>query len=175
MDKIKDKLKVPLAQGGLEEPAKLKENVLKVESLTNGFIPATGSKSDDFSLAIIKQVVNSLWLAHADEQGKDKLINYSVDCLKGIKPQDEIEGMLAVQMIACHNAAMECFRRAMIQEQTIEGRGMNLGQANKLTRSYSTLMEALNKYRGKGQQKVTVEHVHVHNGGQAIVGSVEGK
>jgi hypothetical protein len=25
-----------------------------------------------------------------------------------------------------------------------------------------------------GQQKVTVEHVHVHNGGKAIVGHVEG-
>jgi hypothetical protein len=29
-------------------------------------------------------------------------------------------------------------------------------------------------YRGKGQQKVTVEHVHVHSGGQAIVGAVQG-
>ena len=28
---------------------------------------------------------------------------------------------------------------------------------------------ALNRYRGQGQQKVTVEHVHVHSGGQAIV------
>jgi hypothetical protein len=27
----------------------------------------------------------------------------------------------------------------------------------------------LNRHRGKGQQKVTVEHVHVHNGGQAYV------
>jgi hypothetical protein len=26
----------------------------------------------------------------------------------------------------------------------------------------------LQRYRGKGQQKVTVEHVHVHTGGQAI-------
>ena len=34
-------------------------------------------------------------------------------------------------------------------------------------------MEALNRHRGKGQQKVTVEHVHVHAGGQAVVGLVE--
>ena len=33
-------------------------------------------------------------------------------------------------------------------------------------------MEALQRYRGKGQQKVTVEHVHVHSGGQAVVGMV---
>ena len=34
-------------------------------------------------------------------------------------------------------------------------------------------MKALNKHRGKGDQKVTVEHVNVEAGGQAIVGSIE--
>src|SRR5258708_24588659 len=82
--------------------------------------------------------------------------------------------MLAAQLLASHNAAMECYRRAMIAEQTFEGRKENLSQANKLSRTYATLLEALNRHRGKGQQKVTVEHVHVHEGGQAIVGSVEG-
>lgn len=33
-------------------------------------------------------------------------------------------------------------------------------------------MEALNRYQGKGQQKVTVEHVTVNAGGQAIVGNL---
>jgi hypothetical protein len=33
-------------------------------------------------------------------------------------------------------------------------------------------LEALQRYRGKGQQKVTVEHVHVNAGGRAIVGTV---
>jgi hypothetical protein len=61
----------------------------------------------------------------------------------------------------------------MILEQTFEGRSENLNQASKLSRTYSTLLEALNRHRGKGQQKVTVEHVHVHEGGQAIVGNLE--
>src|SRR5262245_29779600 len=68
---------------------------------------------------------------------------------------------------------MECYRRAMHGEQSFEGRRENLNQANKLSRTYSTLLETLNRHRGKGQQKVTVEHVHVHEGGQAIVGNVE--
>src|SRR3954452_22192809 len=50
---------------------------------------------------------------------------------------------------------------------------INLSQANKLSRTYALLLDALNRHRGKGQQKVTVEHVHVHSGGQAIVGMVE--
>jgi len=70
-------------------------------------------------------------------------------------------------------AAMECYRRAMIGEQTFEGRRDNLSQANKLSRTYALLLDVLNRHRGKGQQKVTVEHVHVHSGGQAVVGVVE--
>ena len=48
-----------------------------------------------------------------------------------------------------------------------------MNQANKLSRTYAVLLDALNRHRGKGQQKVTVEHVHVHAGGQAVVGVVE--
>ena len=96
-----------------------------------------------------------------------------VAALVGIEPKDELEGMLAAQLLAAHNAAMECYRRAMIREQTFEGRREALAQANKLSRTFTTLLEGLNRHRGKGQQKVTVEHVHVHAGGQAIVGAVE--
>ena len=57
---------------------------------------------------------------------------------------------------------------------SLEGRRDNLSQANKLSRIYAVLLDALNRHRGKGgQQKVTVEHVYVHAGGQAVVGVVE--
>jgi hypothetical protein len=81
--------------------------------------------------------------------------------------------MIAAQLIATHYAAMECYRRAMGSDQTFEGRHENLRQATKLTRASAALVDALNRHRGKGQQKVTVEHVHVHSGGQAIVGTIE--
>ena len=55
-------------------------------------------------------------------------------------PQDELEGMLAAQLVACHNASMECYRRAMIDSQTFEDRRENLNQANKLSRTYVTLL-----------------------------------
>jgi hypothetical protein len=99
--------------------------------------------------------------------------NAAVAALVGVAPGDELEGMLAAQLVACHNASMECYRRAMIGEQTFEGRRENLNQGSKLSRTHATLLEALNRHRGKGAQKVTVEHVHVHEGGQAIVGNVE--
>jgi hypothetical protein len=50
---------------------------------------------------------------------------------------------------------------------------MALKHAHKLMILYTQQLAALNKHRGKGQQKVTVEHVNVAPGGQAIVGNIE--
>ena len=55
---------------------------------------------------------------------------------------------------------------------TVPQQDSNGNLAVKLLRTFAAQTEALQRYRGKGQQKVTVEHVHVHTGGQAIVGSV---
>jgi hypothetical protein len=132
-----------------------------------------GSASDDWNNTLANQTINTLWVSHSDEQTLDRQLKAATAALIGIQPRGELEGMIAAQMIAAHSAAMECYRRAMLSEQTLEGRRENLSQANKLSRTYALLLEALNRHRGKGQQKVTVEHVHVHEGGQAIVGNVE--
>ena len=130
-----------------------------------------GSNSDDWNDILATQALNALWLS-SDPKQADRQHHAMVHALIGIAPKDEIEGMIAAQLIAAHHASMECYRRAMLREQTFEGRRESLSQANKLSRTYATLLEALNRHRGKGQQKVTVEHVHVHQGGQAIVGNV---
>jgi hypothetical protein len=133
-----------------------------------------GSNSDTWNNLIANQAITSIWNGHSDEAQTIEKNEAAVSALMAIGPRDEMEGMMAAQLIAAHNAAMECYRRAMLPEQPFEGRRENLSQANKLSRTYATLMEALNRHRGKGQQKVTVEHVHVHEGGQAIVGNLEG-
>src|SRR5215831_7707240 len=133
-----------------------------------------GSMSDDWNNLVANQTTRTLWFfADSDPEEIRRERHAAVDALMGIKPEDELEGMIAAQLIACHNASRECYRRAMIGEQTFEGRRENFSQANKLSRTYAALLDALNRHRGKGQQKVTVEHVHVHSGGQAIVGTVE--
>jgi len=132
-----------------------------------------GSQSDHWNNFLTNQTLNSLWAAHSSDENRQRQYSATGAALIGIGPRDELEGMMSAQLIAAHNAAMECYRRAMIPEQSFEGRRENLNQANKLSRTYATLLEALNRHRGKGQQKVTVEHVHVHAGGQAVVGTVE--
>ena len=131
-----------------------------------------GSNSDDWNNRIANETINALWLKHLDGEMRQREMVTAVYGLIGIHPGDELEGMMAAQLIASHSAAMECYRKAMLPEQSFEGRREALNQANKLSRSFATLLETLNRYRGKGQQKVTVEHVHVHAGGQAVVGAV---
>jgi hypothetical protein len=131
-----------------------------------------GSQSDEWNNLLAKQAIQALRVNDASPEERDRQLSAAIAALAGIAPQDELEGMMAAQLVAAHNAAMECYRRAMIGEQTFEGRRESLNQANKLSRTYATLLEALSRHRGKGQQKVTVEHVHVHSGGQAVVGIV---
>ena len=98
-----------------------------------------------------------------------------MELYESLKPQDGVEGMLAIQMVGTHDAALECLRRAALPGQSFEGRDVNLKHAHKLMSLYTQQLTTLNKHRGKGQQKVTVEHVNVEPGGQAIVGNVESK
>ena len=131
-----------------------------------------GSQSDPWNNMLANQAISTLWTAK-DAETRSRQYTATVAALVGIGPKDEIEGMIAAQLIAAHYAAMECYRRAMGSDQTFEGRHENLRQATKLSRASAALVDTLNRHRGKGQQKVTVEHVHVHSGGQAIVGTVE--
>ena len=81
-----------------------------------------GSQSDAWNNILANQTIQSLWLTHSNEDDRDKQFKATAAALIGIAPKDEIEGMLAAQLIAAHNAAMECYRRAMLAEQTFEGR-----------------------------------------------------
>ena len=127
----------------------------------------SGSDDEDITRILVTQVDTSLWVEHSDSEQRVRQFNAAITAMKGMKPSDELEGMLSAQLIAIHNATMECCRRAMLGNQTFEGRRENLNQANKLSRTYAALTEALDRHRGKGQQRITVEHVNVHAGGQA--------
>ncbi len=149
---------------------KVKDVKIKPDRLAR----ASGSEDEDFRTLIPNQLLNTFWLGNDTSDDRiSQIVGTCMASLEGIAPTDEIEGMFAAQIIACHQAAMECMRRAMLPDTTSDLRSYNLTQANRLMRSYATLIGALDKHRGKGQQKVIVEHVHVHEGGQAIVGNIE--
>jgi hypothetical protein len=92
--------------------------------------------------------------------------------LRGAKPRDEIECALVIQMACTHSAAMAVFSRLG------EGRGADRGvaamasAAARLLRAYTGQVETWRRLRTGGSQTLRVEHVHVNEGGQAVIGNV---
>jgi hypothetical protein len=130
---------------------------------------ALGSTDPAFVNGLLTQ------LANASSKGRDtdeSGLNFMLSVVKAIEPKDEVETMIAAQMAAIHVATMT-FACRLNHVENIPQQDSAERALNKLARTFTTQMEALNRHRGKGQQKVTVEHVHVHEGGQAIVGHVE--
>lgn len=97
--------------------------------------------------------------------------NFALSVVKSIAPKDEIEAMLATQMAAVHMASIT-FARRLAHVDNIPQQESASNAFNKLTRTFAMQMEALKRYRTGGEQKVTVQHVTVNDGGQAIVGAV---
>jgi len=91
----------------------------------------SGSDNDDFSNVLLNQVAYALWLEPCDADEQNRLVQATLAAMIGMKPRDEIEGMLIAQLIASYSAAMECYRRAMLGEQTLEARRENLSSRPK--------------------------------------------
>jgi hypothetical protein len=97
-------------------------------------------------------------------------MNAALAMIEAAAPRDEIEGALAVQMACTHTAAMAVLAKLDIPF-TSERRVTAFGSAAaRLMRAYATQVRRL---RNGGQQFVRVEHVHVSDGGQAIIGNVK--
>ena len=131
-------------------------------------LSAIGSADRDFLEGLLNQLANTGSQGpKPDERG----INFMLAVVKGIEPRDQIEAMLAAQMAAVHNATMT-FARRLAGVETIRQQDSAQTAFNKLARTFAAQVSALKDYRSKGEQKMTVQHVHVAEGGQAIVGNV---
>jgi hypothetical protein len=96
--------------------------------------------------------------------------NFGIDAFVGLVPDGPGEMMLCQQMIAAHEMAMCMLTRSkqadnlsLMQEYGLMG--------VKMMGAYERLFQTLMKTR-RPQQTVRVEHVHVYEGGQAVVGNV---
>ena len=98
-------------------------------------------------------------------------MNFILSVVKGIQPKDQVEAMLATQMAAVHMASM-AFGRRLLTVKDLPQQDSAERAFNKLARTFTTQMEALKRYRTGGEHKMTVQHVIVSEGGQAIVGNV---
>jgi hypothetical protein len=127
-----------------------------------------GGSSEQFASALISHCMNVSGKSEALSNDK----SFALAIVAEIAPQNAIESMLATQMAAVHIATMR-HSRLMAEADIIERLELQERVFNKLARTFTTQMEALRKHRNAGKQTVTVQHVNVEGGGQAIVGNVQ--
>jgi hypothetical protein len=142
-----------------------------IDELAMTVCEATGTHNGDVANRIICQAASAqVWPKPAGEA--DRLINATA-VIREMAPQNATEAMLAVQMLATNDAALMFLHRATSEGQPTEVVDANVLRATRLMRLFHQQTEAMQKLKGKaGQQNLIVEQVNVHQGGQAIVGSV---
>ena len=127
-----------------------------------------GTQSYDFFCGILHQLAA---LNKSNGEVSETDLNFMLAGINGIEPRDETEAMLATQMTAIHVATMKVARH-LANADTIPQQDSAQNALSKLARTYASQMETLKKYRRGCEQTVNVKHVHVQDGGQAIVGNV---
>jgi hypothetical protein len=127
-----------------------------------------GSSSPDFVDGLIRQTVEGY---AGNKVPTERDVNFLIGALRGIEPKDEIEAMLAAQMVAVHNATMRAANQFARVENLVQFEAQEKAY-NKLARTFAAQVQTLKNYRTGGEQKVHVQHVHVSDGGQAVIGPV---
>ena len=108
-----------------------------------------------------------------------RALNAALAMIEGLKPQNEAEAALAVQMAITHFLVAKLSARIGSGAiDTIRQQDSTALALARLHRAFTTQMETLSNVRRGGRQKVVVEHVHIHKhiyvapGAQAIIGDV---
>ena len=131
---------------------------------------ALGTGSSDFVNASLLQLQAAAQFPGSgiSETG----INAALAMIEGFAPQNEVEAALAVQMACTHIATMSVLAR-LGPGGGSEDRAVRLASATaRLLRAFTNQFEAYRRLRHGGDQYVRVEHVHINEGAQAVIGNV---
>jgi hypothetical protein len=135
---------------------------------TNRILDAFGTTSPDFLTTEVARINNALDVTGEDGEAR---VNAALAVIDGIRPRNEAESMLASQMAVTHALAMDVLGRAK-RVKDIEQFDSAANAANKLLRTFAMQAEVLANMRRGGKQSMQIKHVHVHAGGQAVVGNI---
>ncbi len=71
---------------------------------------ATGARDPEVAVRLAEQVISVLALADLGREEEERHIGSAFSLLKQINPQNELEGLLAAQILGVHETAMECLQ-----------------------------------------------------------------
>lgn len=130
----------------------------------------TGTKDTEIAHNILYTTVIAISAIIDKKEGTadnaDKCFNITLQSLYDFQPKDAVEARLISQAIALYQHGMNRLGKAGRSDH-IPHSEAQVNMAIKLLRVHNETIEALNRYRRGGEQKVTVTHAVVT--GQAIV------
>jgi hypothetical protein len=126
--------------------------------------------SDEFVDEMLTQLISTLAPGPSDEL-ETATLNAAIALIASVKPQTELEALVAVQIVATGFAALKFLQRSQrhLDEAFI---GVYGGFATRLLRLQLELIHALDRHRRGNKQTVEVRHVHIHSGAQGVVGII---
>ena len=138
----------------------------------NALCQVFGTSDEKQATALLSHCLKPLKADEAsDEHPAHDERQFMLSIIRDMAPRDPVERMLAVQMAATHVATIRAGRWLANTENIPQVQAHYTG-FNKLARTFAAQVEALRKHRTGGEQRVTVQHVNVSDGGQAIVGNL---
>lgn len=97
--------------------------------------------------------------------------DFLLSIIKGIKPKNQIEAMLVIQMAGVYFALMKLLPQ-LTSRATVHHLDNLGGLYNKLARTFATQFEVLHRSRLGSEQKVTIQNVSVS---ESVVGNITQK
>jgi hypothetical protein len=137
----------------------------------SSLMESTGCADLHVGLNFLSKLSNALISAKANNKEIAQHLNTLAQTIQTLAPQDQFEAQLIAQLIILHEQSMDWLGRANRTER-VDFANVYLNGASKLLTRHHETLDALLKYRRKGEQRVHVKHVHVHGGGQAVVGNI---
>ena len=132
---------------------------------------AFGTVSSDFVNASLLQIQAAARSPYGTIS--ETAINAALAMIEAAAPKDEIEGAVAVQMSCTHAAAMAILGKLDSGFGTERRIAAFASAAARLMKTFAMQVEVFRRLRHGGQQFMRIEHVHVNDGGQAVIGNVK--
>ena len=132
-----------------------------LESLQNN-----GVSDPEFLTGILCQLnAISLYSGNATERG------FLLSIIKGGNPKTQTDVLLLTQMAAIHDAVMTSARNlGTTNDPELVERFANV--TNKLARTFTAQVEALQRCRSVNEKNITIQNVAIRDSAQAILGNV---
>ena len=131
------------------------------------------SQQDKFTRNIIHDATLASNNIKSEKFDLEKAKSLCIEGIAALGAQNGLESMLAAQMLSIHQLQQS----SMAYANASDNLGLKKYYTNsaiKLSNCFVQQANILAKLRGIGGQKIIVERVDVHQGGQAVVGNIQG-